>query len=159
MIYGFDTDDLHEATAALCVYAVWRSRDKARFKVTPEVWSQAERFVKASAKRARTVPEFLEALKPRFCCGTIHPRAMAVGIKGTPTLTTESGEIIELGSAAEEQREFLTGVLARVNQRTVIDLLYKQTAYLILLVRDRLERERPIEARFETELAEIGADA
>src|SRR5690606_13660513 len=131
--YGFDTHSLTEATAALCVYAVWRSRDRARFRITPEVWSQAERFVKASAKRARNVPEFLEAVKPRFACGTIHPRAMAVGIKGTPTLTTERGEILELGSAVEEQREFLTGVLARVNQRAVVDLLYKQTAYIILL--------------------------
>lgn len=78
---------------------------------------------------------------------------MAVGIKGMPTLTTDRGEILELGGDQAEQREFLTGVLARVDQRRVVDLLYRQTAYCVLLVRDRLERERPIEARFETELS------
>lgn len=156
--YGFDTDDRDLATAALCVYAIYRSRDRKRFKITPDLWAQIERFVKASAKRADSIPRFLEALKPRLACDTIHPRAMAVGVKGVPTVTFSDGSFAELGSEQAEQREFLTGVLAGCDQRRVIDALYRETAWVILLVRDRLERERPVEARFETALDGISAE-
>ena len=53
MIYGFDTQDKEAATAALIVYAIYRSRDIKRFKVSTQMWGQIERFVKSSAKRAK----------------------------------------------------------------------------------------------------------
>jgi hypothetical protein len=147
MIYGFDTDDEHAATGALLVYATWRSRDQARFRVTPDVWSQVERFVKASAKRAVTIPQFLELLKPRLSCGTLAPWAMQVGLRGpTPLLSMGSGQVLEVATP-EDQREFMAGVMERADHRAVIDRLYRETAWIVLLVRDRLERERPIEAR------------
>jgi hypothetical protein len=36
-------------------------------------------------------------------------------------------------------------VLAQCNEREVLRRLYRETAWIILLVRDRLEREKPIE--------------
>lgn len=152
MRYGFDTDDLDAATAALLVYVVWRSRDRARFKVTPDVWGQVERFTKSSAKRATTLPRFLEALKPRLLCATLHPRAMEVGMTGViPLVELGTGEFAQVEPRdGEPQREFLTGVLRAANERRVLDLLYRETAWVILLVRDRLERERPLERRFDT---------
>ncbi len=154
--YGFDTDDLHEATAALLVYATWRSRDRNRFRVTPDVWSQVARFVRASAKRSTTLPEFLDRLMPRLACGSLHPRAVEVGIRGViPLVETVEGEYIQPG-ADGEQREFLTGVLRRVDHRRVLAMYNTQSSLVIALVRDRLERERPIERRFETVLDAIG---
>lgn len=147
MIYGFDTEDEANATAALLVYATWRSRDTARYRVTPDVWSQVERFTKAAAKRATTLPAFIEALKPRFYAGTLSPRAMEAGIKGpVPLLALGSGAVLEV-AAPEEQREFMVGVIERADQKAVLDRLYRETAWVVLLVRDRLERERPIESR------------
>lgn len=155
MIYGFDCDDRDVATASLLVYVVWRSRDRARFKVTPDVWGQVERFTKASAKRASTLPRFIETLKPRLLCATLHPRAMEVGITGTiPLVEAPGGTFVQLEPEVG-QREFLTGVLAAANERRVLDLLYRETAWIVLLVRDRLERERPIERRFDTVLDAI----
>lgn len=147
MIYGFDTEDEANATAALLVYATWRSRDTARYRVTPDVWSQVERFTKAAAKRATTLAAFIEALKPRFYAGTLSPRAMEAGIKGpVPLLALGSGAVLEV-AAPEEQREFMVGVIERADQKAVLDRLYRETAWVVLLVRDRLERERPIESR------------
>src|SRR5690606_15931143 len=152
---GFDTDDRNAATAALLVYAVWRSRDRQRFRVTPDVWGQVERFVKASAKRSTTIPRFLETLKPRLMCATIHPRAMEAGLRGAiPMVETADGAFIQ-PAADPEQREFLTRVLESVDHRAVLDVLYRETTWVILLVRDRLERERPIERRFETALDQL----
>jgi len=155
MIYQFDTDDREAATAALLVYAVYRSRDSRRFKVTPDMWAKIERFVKASAKRARTVPAFLESLKPRLSCGTIHPQWMQAGIKGVIGRTDAIGntEYIQRG----DSREFLTGVLADCDERTVIKKLYKETTWAILLVRDRLEREKPVEAELTAVVESIDA--
>lgn len=144
MIYQFDTTDREAATAALLVYAVWRSRDVQRFKITPDVWAKVERFVKASAKRARTVPAFLESLKPRLQCGTIHPKWMEAGIKGLVGRTDGFGHTEYIQRA--DAREFLTGTLAESNNREVVRKLYKETTWIVLLCRDRLERERPIES-------------
>lgn len=148
MIYGFDTDDEAAATAALIVYATWRSRDRDRFRVTPDVWARVERFVKASAKRAETLPRFLEGLKSRLACATLDPRWMRAGLAGEiPAVVTEDG--VRLVVVAEpEQREFLAGLFERADHAAALARLYQDTAWIVLLVRDRLERERPVEARF-----------
>ncbi len=147
MIYGFDTDDEAATAAALLVYCVYRSRDQQRYKVSPDMWSQIERFAKASAKRATSIPRFLESFKPRLLCGTIAPKWMAVGVRGViPMIETPDGLRIQV-TADDEPREFLTAVIARADERTVLDRLYHETAWVILLVRDRLDRERPVEHR------------
>jgi hypothetical protein len=155
MIFTFDTDDPSAATAALLVYAIYRSRDMRKFKVSPDMWSQIERFTKASAKRAKNIPAFLEALKPRMACGTIHPRWMETGIKGLLPVTDSHGftNYMQMG----DSREFLTGVLNQCDQADVIRKLYRETAWVILLVRDRLEREKPIEGKLQESIETLEA--
>ena len=149
MIYQFDAPDdehgRHAATAALLVYAIYRSRDKRRYKVSPEMWGQIERFVKASAKRARTLPDFIESLKPRLCCPSINPQWLAVGMTGQPVAMGDGAYAV----FNRDRREFVTAVLNEADHAAVIRQLYRQTTWTILLVRDRLEREKPIEHRFD----------
>lgn len=149
MIYGFDTDDQHAATAALLVYAIYRSRNKQRYKVTPDMWGQIERLTKSAAKRAESLPAFIEALKPRLYCETISPRWMAAGIKGDISMLASGDELIAFNN--EDQREFLTRVLETSDHRSALGRLYRETAWVILLVRDRLEREKPIEQNVDLE--------
>lgn len=118
---------------------MWRSRDLARHKITPDVWAQNERFVKAAAKRAPSLPGFIEALKPRMSCATLNPRAMTDG-------------------SDPARRTFLTETLDLADAPAVLDRLYHETAWVVLLVRDRLERERPVEAQITRTLA-LGAAA
>lgn len=160
MIWGFETDDRDEATAALLVYAVWRSRDRGRFRVTPDVWGQVERFVKSAAKRSVRLGEFLEALKPRLACASIHPAALRVGLTGEVPLARddETGELIALATDADA-REFGARVLAEADHAAVLRLCYRETGFVVALVRDRLERERPIERRLSTVLDQIGAES
>lgn len=47
--------------------------------MTPDMWGQIERFAKAAAKRARTLPEWIEAFKPRLACDSLRPAAMEAG--------------------------------------------------------------------------------
>lgn len=155
MEFNFDTDDRPAAAAAQIVYAVWRSRDQRRFHVTPDVWSQVERFCRAAAKRATTLAEFVERLKPRLCCDSLNPRWLRTGtLTASPLVALGDGSYAEL-AARPEQREFLTGLLSDPEaQRPVLRTLQRETSYVVLLVRDRLEREKPIEQRFPQAFAE-----
>lgn len=158
MHFNFDTDDENMATGALLVYAIYRSRDQKRFKITPDMWGIVERAVKSVAKRAPNLGEFIEKLKPKLMCSTINPK----WLKPNPwaDMTTEGGAQIDDaairfkdGSFAtfgnqEERRYFLTDVLRDADDKEVLNLLYRQTALIVLLVRDRLEQEKPIEVTF-----------
>jgi len=151
MYYNFDTSDHNAAVAALLVYAIYRSRDVKRFKVTPEMWNTIERAVKSVAKRAEDLGEFIEKLKPKLACASIKPKWAKTLPDDVITMKVDpaTGELIQVQD--QGRRQFLTDVLEQVDHRVVLDILYKKAALVILLVRDRLEREKPIEARFEAE--------
>lgn len=151
MIYNFDTEKNDEATAALIVYAIYRSRDRKRFKVSPEMWGQIDRFVKSSAKRAQTIPQFIDNFMPKMSCASIHPKAMEVAV---------SGRLIQVGDSfmefnQDDKRTFLTRVIADCNEKQVLNKLYKETAWIVMLVRDRLEQEKPIEKSIEIDAEEL----
>lgn len=149
MIYNFDTSDENAATAAFLVYAVYRSRDTKRFKVTPEMWNTIERAVKSVAKRAEDLAEFIEKLKPKLACASIKPKWARTVPDGMVTMIKgPGGELMEIGQD-QEKRQFLTDVLESADDCAVLDVLYRKAAYVVLLVRDRIEREKPYEAQFE----------
>jgi hypothetical protein len=148
MYYNFDTDERNSAIAGLLVYAIYRSRDSKRFKVTPDMWGIIERAVKSVAKRAEDLGEFIEKLKPKLSCSTIHPRWADTIPEGIVTmkLDQETGELMQVQDKG--RRQFLTDVLQEIDHKKVLEVLYKKAALVVLLVRDRLEREKPIETKF-----------
>ncbi|MGQ9824633.1 MAG: hypothetical protein ACUVSK_06490 [Desulfotomaculales bacterium] len=118
MIYNFDTDDRNAAVGALIVYAVYRSREK-NFKVTPDMWGRIERFVVSAAKRSNDLGEFLQKLKPKMKCSSVKPKYIK---------SSEGQEMAE--------------IFRYPDQKKVLECLYKKGATVILLVRERIERER-----------------
>lgn len=154
MYYNFDTDEKHAAVAALLVYAIYRSRDSKRFKVSLDMWGQIERACKSSSKRAGDLADFMEKLKPKLHCPTIQPRwakTMPDGIVSMKML--DDGSVVQVEDRG--RRQFLTDVLSEVDHRAVLDYLYKKTALVVLLTRDRLEREKPLEIKFEGEYTDV----
>lgn len=145
MYYGFDTGDENAAIGALLVYGVYRSRDVQRFKVTPDMWGVIERAVKSSAKRARDLHDFIERLKPKLACSTLKPKWMATDLRTiTQYRDPATGEIIEKRDLG--RRQFWVEILEEIEHGPVLEVLYNKTSWIIALVRDRLERERPLEA-------------
>lgn len=148
MYYGFNTGDENAALGALLVYGIYRSRDVKRFKVTPDMWGVIERAVKSSAKRALNLHDFIERLKPRLMCSTLKPKWMATDEEVllspvTMAVNRETGEIIQ--KQDKGRRQFWVEILEEVDHQAVLDILYRKTSWVIALVRDRLERERPLE--------------
>ena len=145
MIYNFDTDSKPHAVASLLVYATYRSRDKKKFKVSPEMWGQIDRFTQSSAKRAKTIPEFIYQFSKKMSCPAINPKWVEVGVKGR--LFQSGASFIDIPQP--DRSLFLTEVLFDADHKLVIKLLLKETQYIIMLVRDRLETEKPLESTFD----------
>lgn len=144
MIYGFDTSNEHAALGALLTFGIYRSRDSKRFKVTPDMWGIIERGVKSSAKRAEDLTDFIEKLKPKLMCGTVNPRYMKTDLDlVTMFVDRGTGEVWQKND--EGKRQFWTRILEEADDQAVLETLYKKTSLIIALVRDRLEREKPIE--------------
>ena len=148
MYYGFETNDENAALGALLVYGIYRSRDIKRFKVTPDMWGIIERAVKSSAKRALDLHDFIEKLKPRLMCSTLKPKWMETDEEAllrpiAMVMNRETGEIIQ--KQDKGRRQFWVEILEQIDHQAVLDILYKKTSWVIALVRDRLERERPLE--------------
>lgn len=151
MLYHFDTHDEPAAVAALLVYATYRSRDKSRYKVSMDMWEQITRFVKAAAKRSKSLSEFLDRLMPKVCCGALNPRWLEIGERGMTAYTTQTGSVEYIQTA--ERREFLTALLDRTDHALALKRLSKETAWVVLLVRSRLEDEKTFESQI-TDYAE-----
>lgn len=143
-LLGFSTADMIAAKASLLVYSIYRSRDKRRGPSGMDMWGQIERFARASAKRALSIGEFVNTFKRRMACDTINPRWMATGLLPPPD---EYGEII----VHQDKRTFMPEIMEcdDSEQRTIIDCIYRQTVKVVLLVRARIEDEKPIEAKLE----------
>lgn len=142
-IYNFDCDTVAEATAAILVYAVYNSRNRDKFKVSTEMWGQIERFVKSSAKRSSNLPRFIESLRPKLFCENINPKYLTGGDFENKPLKV-GDEYIEFGT--DDQRTFLSSYLDKVDQNEVLDLLYNETTYIVMLVRERIENEKKLGA-------------
>jgi hypothetical protein len=151
MYYGFQTEQENAAIAALLVYGVYRSRDIKRFKITPDMWSMIERAVKSSAKRALDLTDFIEKFKPKMHCPTIHPRYMKLNEETLSMVRMPDGSIIQKQDQGQ-RREFWAELMEEADNEEVLLCLYKKTSLIIALVRDRLEREKPIEAVLEKEV-------
>ena len=77
-------------------------------------------------------------------CDSINPKWVEVAVKGR--LFQSGNEFISIPQP--ERRQFLTEVLNDVEHKQVIKKLNRETQYVIMLVRDRLETEKPLEGQF-----------
>lgn len=154
MYYGFQTEQEPAAIGALLVYGIYRSRDIKKFKVSPDMWGIIERAVRSSAKRALDLTDFMEKFKPKMHCATVQPRFMKLNEESLNMIRLPSGEIIQKQDFGQ-RREFWAKLLEEADNEAVLQYLYKKTSLIIALVRDRLEREKPIEAILEKESEEV----
>lgn len=143
MLFGFQTENEVKAKAALLIYVIYRSRNKERGPQGLDMWAQIERFAKASAKRADGIDDFVNAFKRKMACGTINPYYMREDVIAANAVIKDSGEIITF---SENQRGFGLEIFEDDKQgREVVECIYNKTQNIILLVRDRLEREKPFD--------------
>lgn len=140
MIYGFNTDDQIKAKAAMLIYVVYKSRDSKRGPSGLDMWGQIERFAKASAKRSEGIDEFVDQFKRKMICSTINPYWMRNDFSSANASVMEDGSIITF--SGEDVRSFGLELFDGPDGAEIVDCIYRKTQIVILLVRDRLEREK-----------------
>ena len=117
MLFGFNTENEVKAKAAMLIYVIYKSRDVKRAPSGLDMWGQIERFAKAAAKRSEEIDDFVNSFKRKMACSTINPYWMRNDISATNAIISKNREIMSFG-------------------------IYNKTQIVILLVRDRLEREK-----------------
>lgn len=141
MLLGFDTENEVKANAAFIIYVIYKSRDKKRGPSGVDMWGQIERFAKASAKRAEGIDDFVESFKRKMACTTINPRYMKNDTESANARFMDNGEIMVFSN--NESRSFGLDVFENEKLgKEIVDCIYNKTQIIILLVRDRLEREK-----------------
>lgn len=83
-----------------------------------------------------------------MACDTVNPKWMKTGIIHANSIIGETGEILQFN---QPRRDFMIDIVegAKEAQESVLEVLYHNTQRVILLVRDRIEREKPIEVQLE----------
>lgn len=140
MLLGFNTENEIKAKAAMLIYVVYKSRDPKRGPSGLDMWGQIERFAKAAAKRSEGIDEFINSFKRKMACSTINPYWFRNDISETNVAVLKNGTIMSFG---KDLRAFGLEIFDdEENGKSVVDCIYSKTQIVILLVRDRLEREK-----------------
>ncbi len=132
MLYQFDTDSLSHAKAALLLYGMYRSRKKESPLNGLETWDRFQTFVRGACLKATTTAEFVQAFCKKAKIDSVKPRYFSTG---DPVLMSGTGELIS--SAGIE--DYRLGILA---DDSLMSLYNTESLYLIMLVRERIQREK-----------------
>lgn len=132
MLYQFDTDSLDHAKAALLLYGMYRSRKKDSPLNGLETWDRFQTFVRAACLKASTTAEFVQAFCKKAKIDSVKPRYLSTG---DPVVMPESGEMIMSAGMAD----YRLGIIA---DNDLLRLYNTESMYLIMLVRERIQREK-----------------
>lgn len=131
MNYNFITDDERRAKAALLLYAMYRSRDEKSSLNGLETWNRMHSYMRAACLKAETTAEFVE----EFC-----RKAKIDSIK--PVYLTTEPPLIQLNDGSLVQPDGAYDFALDAYEDGTLELYNSEALYLIMLVRERLQREK-----------------
>lgn len=132
MLYQFDTDSLSHAKAALLLYGMYRSRKKDSPLNGMETWDRFQTFVRAACLKSSTTAEFVQAFCRKAKIDSVKPRYLDTG---DPVAMPDTGELIMSAGMAD----YRLGIIA---DDSLLRLYNTESLYLIMLVRERIQREK-----------------
>lgn len=131
MYFNFDTDDLKRAKAALLLYAMYRSRDANSPLNGLETWDRFASFLRGACLKSHTVAGFVEAFCRKAKIGSVKPRYLSTG----EPVAMPDGSLIQ----ADGIRDYRLGLM---EDDSLLPLFAEESMYLIMLVRERIQREK-----------------
>lgn len=132
MLYQFDTGNMNHAKAALLLYAMYRSRDSKSSLNGLETWDRFAAYVRGACLKSATTAEFVQNFCRKANIASIRPRYLDTG---DPVLMPDTGEMV----VAEGVRDYQTRLF---EDDSLLRLFETETLYLIMLVRERIQREK-----------------
>ena len=134
MYYQFDTDNLDHAKAALLLYAMYRSRDKSSSLTGLETWDRFQNYVRAACLKSYTTAGFVQEFCRKAKISSLKPRYLDTG---DPVVVRETGELIGMAGYHDYR-------LSIIEDDNLLELYNTESVYLIMLVRERIQREKII---------------
>lgn len=144
MLYQFDTESLKHAKAALLLYAMYRSRKNSSPLNGLDTWNRFNTFVRGACLKSSTTAEFVQHFCKKADIESIKPVYLSTG---EPVKMAETGELVVSPDVADYR-------LNLFEDNSLLGLIEKETLYLIMLVRERIQREKFVN----TEEADIYED-
>lgn len=134
MQLGFDTESLTLAKAALLVYAMYMSRNENSSLSGYETWDRCASYIRGATESAITVGEFTQEF-----CGM----AGVTSIKPAHLKTDGLVKIDDNGTLAQVEGMY-NYQLDLFENPEVLDALRRETQLIILLVRDKIQRNKEV---------------
>lgn len=132
MYYQFNTDSLERAKAALILYAIYKSRNPSSSLNGLETWNRFNSYVRGACLKSANTAEFVNHLCKMADTGSIKP----VYLKDKSNLVfLPDGTIAESDSI----NDFKVNLFEDDN---LLKLFENEGAFLVMLIRERLEREK-----------------
>lgn len=132
MLYQFDTDSLSHAKAALLLYGMYRSRKPDSPLNGLETWDRFQTFVRAACIKASTTAEFVQAFCKKAKIDSVRPRYLDTN---DPVLMPDTGELIHSNRVVDYRVKLIA-------DNSLLNLYNTESLYLIMLVRERIQREK-----------------
>lgn len=131
MYYHFDTNDVTHGKAALLLYAMYRSRDKSSSLNGVDTWTRFTSYIRGACLKSATTAEFVQEFCRKASVGSIKPRYLDTG----DPVMLPSGEM----ALVDGVYDYRAGI---VEDNTLLPLFRRESMYLTLLVRERIQREK-----------------
>lgn len=132
MYLNFDTDDLKRAKAALLLYAMYRSRGADSPLNGLETWDRFASFMRGACLKSYTTAGFVEAFCRKAKIESVKPRYLSTG---EPVKMPDSGLLVR----ADGVRDYRLGIM---EDDSLLQIFAEESMYLIMLVRERIQREK-----------------
>jgi len=131
MYYNFDTDKLDRAKAALLLYGLYKSRGTNSSLTGMETWERFNSYVRAACIKSETLGEFIQQFCRKAGIASIKPASF--GTDGFVQMP--DGELIK----ADDIKNYRLSIL---NDDSLLRIISNETMYLIMLIRERIQREK-----------------
>ena len=144
-IYGFNTEDKNYASASQIIYSIYRSRDTEKFsaKASKSYWGAVEAFCKKSARGSTTVIRFIERFKKEMEAKTIQTMFLNTDLMPFKVAVIDHNGKVVIPNKSK-LHTYLTNIIKSLDDRKILDILLEETAYIIMLVRERIETEKEL---------------
>lgn len=142
MQYKFDTESIEHGKAALLLYAMYKSRNNSSPLNGLETWDRFNTFVRGACLKSSTTAEFIQNFCKKAKIDSIKPTYLCV--EDYPVKVAGTNELILSDSLYNYSLDIFS-------DDKILTLLSSETLYLIMLVRERIQREKLLGEDIENE--------
>lgn len=132
MLYKFDTDDVERAKAALLLYAMYKSRGTNSPLNGLETWDRVAAYIRASGLKSCNTAEFVQNFCKKAQISSIKPHYLSTG---EPVVVSGTEELI----CSTDYKDYRLDIM---EDNEVYKIICNESLYIIMLVRERIQREK-----------------